>query len=867
MNGDFLHLKFSICITPKLHGGWNVGKLISFIVCSICLIFSNVALSAPKNSRSLNKKSSGICESFLAANSGLVENSGSQIDEVNLSADNSRSSASVEPLKISDVRIGLGDLYDLSSQNPIVQFPTLVMTAAQKYLQLVNIAKPYKTKDPVFGVADVEIYPAFTGQLDIPGTGMIVGQYHAIEALVSHIASAARGEKGGKIFGAIGPSGTGKTEMFNVLDGIRRQLSKSNPQFYEFSFKWKGLHDIPALRGLTPKMGGEVAFAEINPDIKRSPFTLLREDMQQDIIEAVRPEVEKNLGFKLEVWFEASPKDAAIIEQIMMYEDKQISSGEKSISDLSPEEYLNILEKYVHIVPKLRGKNGASEIIRALGPNPNFEKLFVEQNPLRMMLYPGDSPLSWDYTGKVVQQDGGALIFDEAPRNEKEVLDSLLEVAQNSIAEAAGPPVHLDIVSMYTGNDESIISARENGDLNAFMDRSHTVPMRLNIHPWEIAKTALLMVGPNKFLMRKLGTGKPEKLEPLDLNKAFPLPEANGFLKGIYRRYALYYSYRSDEAPILISPHSIEMLSLTAAITRLNVDPKEFAKFPGEFEKITPQQQYFVNPVARLKMILGQDNVSLAVRTEIAKLSNLTREGESGISARDMQSWIKEALDMAIKQGYGVLTPEILDVAFSKLLNAGTIKVPSNALRTAWLQRYALVKNHFTLPGLYRDLQEMIAGHGQRAERIYDAITGEIIALSADANANSWQPDNSAPAQPINSKRLEAIKVKYKELHSREFTYNFLLRHMATSNRESRNPELLAAVEAYLTDTELEIADTAKELIAYHSGSNTNPEIQKAAILIEGRLANYGYDKASFAAALSYWTTLHSVPKKTPETR
>lgn len=828
-------------------------KIISIL--SASLLVSTVALSAPR--KVLITKT---CESFLNS----VQETKVVASDTIEKQDTERVGSS-NPLKISDVKINLSDLYDPTNNNPIISYPTLIMTSAQKYLQLVNIGSPVKSKDPNFRAHDIYIYPAFSGQLGLPKTGMIVGQYHAVEALVSHITSAARGDRGGKIFGAIGPAGTGKTELFNVLDGIRTELSKSNPQFFEFSFKWKGLHNVPALRGLTPKMGGDVGFAEIDPDIKRSPFTLLRSDMQKEIVDAVRSEVEKRLGFKVEVWFQPAPKDIEIIEQIMSHEYSEIASGYKSIDDLTPEEYLAALEKYVRVVPKLRAKGGSSEIIRALGGNPNFQKLYVEQNPLRMMLYPGQSALAWDFTGKVVQQDGGALIFDEAPRNEKEVLDSLLEVAQNSVAEADGPPIRLDIISMFTGNDESIASARENGNLKAFMDRSHTVPMRLNLHPWEIAKTALLMVGPDKFLMRKLGTGKVEKLVPLVLNEVFPLPDSEGNLKGIHRRYAIYYSHNSNEAPVLISPHSLEMLSLTASITRLVVDPKEFTKFPGEFEKITPQHQYFVNPVARLKMILGQDNVNLAVRTELAKLSRLTREGESGISSRDMQSWIKEAFDMAIKQGFGVLTPEIIDAAFNKLLNEETIIVPSTALRTEWLKRYSLIKNHFTLPGLHRDLQEIIAGHGQRAERLYDTVIGEIIALSEDASANSWQPDNSAPAQPINKKRLDSIKAKYKDLHNREFSPNFLLRHMASSSREIRNPELLAAVEAYLTETELEIADTAKELIAYHNGSNTNPEIQKTASLIEARLANYGYDNASFAAALSYWSVLHGQQKKPTE--
>ena len=773
--------------------------------------------------------------------------------------------AGVPIVPIHKVQIKLSDLMATGSNNPILAHPALVLNSAQKYFQLLRLKPPKIVKDPVFRVNDVRVFPVFTDDLDLQVGRSIIGQYNPLEVAVDHISSSARGEKSGKFFAAVGPSGTGKTELFYILNATRAKLGQINPHFYEFSFVWKNLDKIPALKGLVPTFGGKAAFNEIRPDMPRSPFTLLRPDMQEEAMAGIRSELEAFLGFSVFEWTDPTPKDAAILEQIFIHKEKEIASGAKTIDEITPTRYLKILEDFVRIVPRLKS-NEKDSIIRFLGPNPNFAKLFVDQNPMRALVYPNTSPLAWEYTGKVLQQDGRALIFDEAPRNEKEVLDVFLELAQNDIAEADGPAVELDVMTMTTGNDESIVSARESGDLNAYMDRSNIVPMRLNLHPHEISKIAILMAGTKNFMMRSL-TKENAKLKPLDINEAYPLPNFEGMLEGVYRRHALYYKTGVNSDPILISPHTLEMLGLTAAATRLVINPAVFKGFKGEFEKIGAQHHYFLRPIDRLKLILGLDNVNMAVRAEIAKFSQLAKEGEKGISSRDVQSWLKASLDLAIQQGFSVLTPEILDTIFNKLIDQGTIEVKNNNIREDWKRRYRSVKINMILPALHRDIEEIVAGHGQRALRLYQTIVSELIALSEDSAAEVWHRDDQRAPQIINKTRLEAIKVKYKQLHGREFTPGFLMAHFSKAGRQESNRELLSAVEAYITDNELDIADTAKEVIAYYSGDSVSPEIEKNVSAIEGRLSSYGYDENSFRAALNYWHILQSEKTRGPGNR
>jgi hypothetical protein len=184
--------------------------------------------------------------------------------------------------------------------------------------------------------------------------------------------------------------------------------------------------------------------------------------------------------------------------------------------------------------------------------NPNYNLLFVSQSLRTMMTYAENDPLAYNFSGKILQQDGGGLLLDEFFRNDLGLLDAYLELAQNNVAETdTGPAVEMDVLPVLTSNDESLERARQNGAMKAMLDRMHQVPMRLNLPPREIEKTALLMIGKNRFQMRSLvkvegdeaiRTGS-NPIVPIDLNAVFPLPDDNGILLGTDGRYAIYYMH------------------------------------------------------------------------------------------------------------------------------------------------------------------------------------------------------------------------------------------------------------------------------------------------------------------------------------
>ncbi len=83
------------------------------------------------------------------------------------------------------------------------------------------------------------------------------------------------------------------------------------------------------------------------------------------------------------------------------------------------------------------------------------------------------------------------------------------------------------------------------------------------------------------------------------------------------------------------------------------------------------------NPLDRLRINLGDRNVERADLMELSRIRFLAREGEGGISARDLETWLKEAFNLARNRNSKVLTPYVVDQAFQKLLDEGRIK-PKN---------------------------------------------------------------------------------------------------------------------------------------------------------------------------------------------
>ena len=749
------------------------------------------------------------------------------------------------------------------ANNLAAKHPFSVLSAPQKYWPIVNMGKPKKVKDPLYRVKDVMLYPVFTGELESSQGNQIIGQEEAMHELVTYSHAKARGDKSSKMILLVGPGGTGKTEAMTVLDWNRNWLSMNSEDFHEWTYDFINLDKIPYLSKL-----GE----SISAEMKRSPFTLLREDMQDEVMDIADDRLREFVGYEAEEWRIPDPKAKEMIEGIMRHHVQEYAEGSWHFEDIPKDVYLKVLQQHVRVVRRIRDyKHNPANLVRAVPENPNYSQLFISEDISKKLFYPDDSALAYHFRGKVLRQDGGALAYDEFYRNDKNLLNTNLEIAQNGVVETdTGPSLRLDVMAILTANDESVDEAKENMALKALLDRMHKVPMRHLLHPHQIIKAFLYTYGVKQFSMKSLlevseDTGKQTnvrtpngKIEKLVLNEAYPLPEADGKLQGIGGRYALFYNYNREQS-ILISPHALETIGLTSGITRLVTDPQAMQAHWHEMQVLSPRSHLYTNPASRMKVIMGEHEPEDKVRMDLYRVRDLMREGETGISHRDIESWFKTALELTVQKGRSSLTPMILDDAFKKLMDKETIAPDRKNLRAEWLNRYRLVKNEFILPALYKDIRKIVSGDGEKAERLYDQIVKEIVAKSENSDTEDYIPDDGSSPQPIEDKRLDEVKAKFKEIHGFEFNDAFLLRHLtgaAVGGSVTRNAELLEAIQAWLVDNESDTADTANQIADYYEGKNKDPKIESIVTEAEARMISYGYDRESFREAIAFWKKL-----------
>lgn len=749
----------------------------------------------------------------------------------------------------------LADFFsDDEASNLALSHPFTVANAAEKAYALLTYKPPQKTKDPLYNIKPTQVYPLLTGD-PLAGGRMVIGNEEALDSLVSFIGSKARGDRSGKAIGFPGPAGTGKTELLYVIDQVERNLGRTEDKFRQFSYRWVGLDKVPALKKMFifDKATGEPNYRFIDPDMPRSPFTLLRDDMKASILAKLLPKIRQKWNMTISKgWTKTEPKSAAIITAILEDTYPEIAEGLIKVSDLTEEEYLGAISKYIVIVPKeVVQQKVEPQIIRAQSDDPNFEALFARPNLLRQAFYAGGKfkDLGVDYVGQVFQQDGGLLMFDELYRNSGPFLNILLEVKQNAMVQTDyGDPVEIDAVPIWNSNDESIEQAKQDQALKASIDRDEPNPMRLLLDPEQIEKTALFQVEINKFSQRLLSeTG----ITPLVVNEVYPAPDADGKTTTAYGRYALY--YRTEDQNILIAPMTLNYMAWVAAATRYETDRQKMAQFQRELNLVARDPSLFTNPITRLKIILGEREINGAEKAEFYKISKLLEEGRNGISARDIETWIKKAINIAIREHKGVVTPRMMDQALEEALN-GEIKPANGQIRAYWLTIRQAVKLEILLPRIAQDVRNIISGDGDKANRVYDEVEREFIELAQSPDASRVQPDDGSQPIIINRARLAKIKEKYRERNGREFSPNFLFRNLrgARNGSPGRDAQLLEAVRDFVAEQETMTTDYISAFNAFYEGKNTDPTMSEKVAMIESSLAQFGYDQASFREAVAF---------------
>ncbi len=780
----------------------------------------------------------------------------------------SQNSTGVNQVAQQRVAWSLKSFFDSNlDKNLAYQHPFTIANAAEKAYAMIMHVPPRDALDPLYRVSPVKVYPMLSGEHPATEGRMVVGQEESIAAFVGFLHSVARGDRSGKTLGFPGPAGTGKTELLYVLANLEKNLGKEN-KYKQFSYRWKNLQNVPYLSVLLKAKDGKLLTEFFDPDLPRSPFTLLREDMQNKVLESMAAPIRNHYGIVIaDGWKHPEPKSAEIIRRIFEHHVPDIANGLITVDELSEDQYLDILSQYVVIVPKrqLRPIRPEPDIIRAQTDNPNYQALIAAPNIARAHLFPNgfQNPLAVDYTGKIVQQDGGLLMFDELFRNPGEFLNLLLEIIQNHVAENEyGVPVKLDIVPIWNSNDESIEKSREDNAIKALINRTDSPAMRSLLPPSQIEAVMPFQVGLRRFKMRKLDDTELKSMVHADV---YPATDAHGKTHGAQGRYALYYDL--DGKDVLIAPYTLNYIAWLASATRFVIDQQKLAPYATELNLVRANAGIVTNPVDRVRIAIGDKVPERADLMELTRVKDLLREGEGGITARDIETWLKVSLEFAANRGKKTITPLLVDQVFQHLLDKGRIKAAKDDIRARWQHIRLAVKLNLLLPKLDQEVKAIVSGDGQRAERIYDEIEREFIAVANDASATEVVPEDGSQRIYINKERLDEIRLIYRRKFGKEFEVGFLLRQLAGARRgqATRDPDLLEAVRIFLARHEAATADYISAFDSLYRGDSVDPSVRNRAAEVEPLLNRYGYDLESFKEAVAFVAQLAKEEKRARE--
>jgi predicted Ser/Thr protein kinase len=320
--------------------------------------------------------------------------------------------------------------------------------------------------------------------------------------------------------------------------------------------------------------------------------------------------------------------------------------------------------------------------------------------------------------------------------------------------------------------------------------------------------------------------------------------------------------FKSADGPngrLLVAPHSLEMIGLVAAATRIVTDMNKIAPLLSQVN-IRLDHHAFTQKTARLRIILGRETVEAAVMQELSRFSKVAKEGQVGISSRHMEDWAKRAFLMAAQQG--VLTPYTVDQALRDLIDEGKLRPVAGDSLQNWVEAMQIVRYDFIRPYLANDVQTVTAGGGDKAKKIYQAVHRELYELNTNPNGKTVvDPGNNQT--PIMFDRLTQIQKVYKEIHGIEFNFKSILRFDGAWRermfRASRNAgpitreydqKLLEAIQRWLLQTESQTNTILSEITHYLEGQSVDSSVEHRVATIIDDLPRYGYDRASFALAV-----------------
>lgn len=718
----------------------------------------------------------------------------------------------------------INEVYSLEEflKNEVFQkSPINLLHASQKAKAWLNSVQPYQIIDPVYGVDKITIYPVLSGgnqvAMELTDGRRIIGNFKSLEQVADNIKSAADGAPGGgKVLVLSGTSGTGKSEFPKVFGNVARNLSRQNEKFYQYSFQFKNLNEIPGIfpfvkTRIVKGANGKEYMTPIKAPMNDSPFVLLPTSVQKQILADAKSSVSEMLGPN------SSPKPYAGMDPETKFYIKEIlrHEGVKNDADFD-KNYIKAINKYVEVVRLDPSDSGLFTIVGNQGRDVDLSALVAKRNLMATVAGAGDShPLAYNYNGRMTQAHGGVLLLDELLRNDQNFLDFLLTLFEERALQLDGSSlIPVDALVMTATNTESIQKAiEEGGAIKAMKDRLTTVPMPLSVVPQDIAKTVLLMTAATKdfsnFKIKALKNSGEEytgEWEKFDLDKLYPLPSPKfvgdkPVLKTSDYRYAL--KVHTDGKEISIPPHALEMISYILSATR-QINDSQIAAKEGYQNFHTIGMAVYKDPMERIRFFTGKIDYPKSIRSELKTLHAALNEGEVGLSNRDANNWLLKVISRAVNAdkttiGYGDIITELRE----GIANSD-ISVPGNdaQVRLQWEIFTERVAQHFIVPAIRNDIRTALNNGTNEVDDVYNQLVLEMMQKNQDPGAESYFLDGGVE-RTIDETRYQRIREIFFEVNNHQLSPTNLITHLAGRTHQSKWKPLEAAVIRFVDENQI----------------------------------------------------------------
>lgn len=664
-------------------------------------------------------------------------------------------------------RRSLEDFLAVGENNLAVKAPMTVMNSAQRMLSMILSQGEKTVFVPTTGER-VAVYPFFSGGSTLTNGRMIVGNETAIDQFVSNIRAQARGDRSGSTIPLfVGSHGTGKSEFLTILGAGADELTRQpNSKYAVYTYEWHGLEAIPSLLPYltATSSGGKSTYSNIPAPLGDSPFTLFPKEVQDLILKQAAPVASSLIEGD-------SPKPIRQPDPVSQFIRTQIIQHYSSLAGhaLSAKEIVNALSKHVDVTRVVMGRSsGKMPLIDAQGNDLDVAGLFMTPNPV-VRFASGAGPahvMAWYLNGKVLNGHGNAVLFDEFFRNPEELRNMLLGAFESRVLSVGGAPsVPFDAVMVAATNTANLEDVRGEGKGAASADRFKIIPMRWPTDPHQVAQ--VLLLGKLKD-MTEQSLNADEGQAPVQsasMTNLYPHRETLAQFSTPDHRYRLVYGQGKNR--VEIAPHTLTMMAEIVSASRMHTDAEAAGKlFSGKIVS----SPYYRDPIQRLMLFEGLSaNVTPAELAELHKLALLTKEGESGISARDAGKWFSQAIDEASKPWNNqTLTPAIALKVFRKMLNAGSIQYNNQKDRMAWEGLATEVPQRLLLPRLESDISNSLANGDRVVNSAYFEMLEEFMQIEADPNSTSYISSTSRQERVIDRNRLQKVLEIYKKKTGRD---------------------------------------------------------------------------------------------------